>query len=408
MSKIRDTSRFPPCVILGGGAGPAVLEFGRALGTRGMPVYVGLVDESSPRRYAYSRYCRDVWTIPPAQDSETFCRQLLEWRRAQPFPTRPYLFPLIDTTCTYVAEGRSLLQDGFHVCLPDERVVLDMLHKAKATELAEANGLDVAQYGVADSPEELARLADTMTYPVIVKPTWWRGIGGIKFKTVRCHTRESLLRCGSELIASGATIFVQWLIPGGAETLEVFIFYRSQDGRTIHRCTGRKIRILPPGADVTVSAEAAWLPDVAAVSETFLRRIDYRGLGGIEYKRHDGKLYFIEMSVRPEAFHALGVQAGIDLSWYACADYVLGEMPREHEVQREAYWLNGSYYLFVWRAERGTLKLLSEIARLFATGKAAWAIWCRRDPLPWFADVAEMAAAVLRKILRRLLPGRRR
>ncbi len=380
-----------PCVILAQGTHlGTVVEMLRPIGKRGVPVHVILIGDDHNYAWVYrkSRYCKTTHQIPFHPDAKHICEEILEWGRSQQFPMKPLLLPMTDMACTQLAAHMGLLEDCFVVCMPDGELVQTLVDKTRANPLARECGLDVPKDGHADSRETLAELAGKMTMPVIVKPTWWAKRGKEYFKAGVCETYEQVLSIGGKLIDNGATVMVQEYIHGEDSNIEVYMFYRSLDGQAIHGCTGIKIRQMPPGTGIMASGQACNLPHVAEISDAFLERIDYRGLGGIEYKRCGGKSYFIEMSVRPEGFQALAVKAGVDLPWLAYSDMALGQMRREKILQKEAYFISIREYFSLWLKHRREIPVLQEVLRILFSGKLRFDIWAWDDPLPCLAMMA--------------------
>lgn len=381
MSRLHRSS-LPPCVLLAGDALGSVLGMMRSLGQRGVKIHVFAPPDAS-QIYAKSRYCTTSIPLPFASDEGVVRELATSWVQKELAGIRPVLFPMNDRMSTYVAQGRIHWDEWFDVVAPRSDLILTLLDKARADELARRVGLNVPRSGFVQLRHELASIVEDLTCPIIIKPTWWLRQGREPFKTKLFANKDELLRLGGELLDGGAVLAVQEYVPGGDESVEVFMFYRSRDGQSLMGCTGRKIRQMPPGAGVMASGQAVLLPDVVESSRTFLETIDYRGLGGIEYKRLDDRIYFIEASVRPEGFHPLAIQAGIDLPWYAYMDAVDGRTPSGVEVrQRGAYWLDGGSYLELWQETGRTFQLCWEAARLLASFRVRPAIWSLRDPLP--------------------------
>ncbi|MHC4083914.1 MAG: carboxylate--amine ligase [Planctomycetota bacterium] len=403
--RIEKQTNLRPCVILAEGAIGSIVWMMRSIGSRGVPIYVLVTtkdgkDKQYASIYGMSRYCHLASTIGLIGDGARWGNHLLEWVRGQEFSAKPLLLPLTDMTCTLTMEHRSLLAEEFDIAMPNNEVLLNMLDKTKANRLAQECGLEVPLAGNAGCRDELAKLAEEMNLPVIVKPTWWRQRGTRTFKAERCDTKQQLLTVGNGLIDHGATILIQEYIPGGDDTVEVYMFYRSRDGRTIQGCSGRKIRQIPPGAGSMASGQAVLLPHIVEMSDAFLEKIDYRGLGGIEYKRYNNRSYFIEMSVRPEGFHMLSIKAGVDLPWLAYSDMALGEINRERISQKEAYYITTCAYASLLRRYRKKLPVFREMVKLFFTGKTQFNLWCGRDPFPWIAQTVNLSKEVLTRILR--------
>lgn len=376
---------YPPCVILCGPVLAPALSVMRSVGRHGVPVYVMVLNDAkkSASIYAKSFYCKTATTIPRDADAEDICNNILAWTETFNFSLKPVLFPVTDQACTYVAECRSRLENHFDVCMARSDIILDMLDKPKANSLAQAHGLDVPKFGRASCYTELLKLSNELSFPVIVKPTWWRERGKSKIKAVRCDTREQLLSKGREFIDFEATLMVQEYITGDDSSVEFYMFYRSSDGNTIQGCTGRKIRQIPPGAGIMASGESLWLPHVSEISDRFLRSLDYRGIGGLEYKRHRGKSYFIEMNVRTESCNSLAAGAGVDLAWYVYLDIALKRMPRERVQQKRVYYLIGQAYRNLIISHRQGFPAFMEMLKFIFSGKTCYSLWSHRDPIPW-------------------------
>lgn len=389
---LRRSENTPPCVILTEGAAGHTLGMIRSIGRRGIPVYVLVMPCWDPRISSIlvkSRYCKAIQTIPRTSDANGLCRDALEWLKKQSFPTKPVLIPINDRVCTYVAECREKFSERFEVCMPSNDVVLSMLDKKRAYILAEAAGLKIPKTYSAGSITELESLVHKCEFPLIVKPTWWCERGKSDFKAERCDCQEQLLGTGGRLIRSGATILVQQYIPGDDDSVEVYMFYRTRDGRKIHGCTGRKLRQIPPGVGNMASGRAIQLAHVTEISERLLKHIDYRGLGGIEYKRHGQTSYFVEMSIRPEGFHMLAIKAGIDLPWIAYSDMVRSQSNNCPDIQKNAFYINVRSHISLWRKHRKEVPALREMLKVVFMRRTQFDLWDWRDPMPWWAATKE-------------------
>ncbi len=381
----------------------SVLGVLRSLGSRGVPVYVLIVNHESSVLSA-SRYCYKVITINLEGDSEKVCKDLVRWCRDQDFRCRPFLLPLTDNTCTYIAEGRAILEEEFLIALDKSNVILDLLDKGKATELAVHNGLAVPQSGTAASMQELIDIAEKVHFPVIVKPTMWRSRGKTHFKTLEFEEKNQLLTKGQDMLSAGAVLLVQEYIPGGDKSVEFFLFYRSRDGGdTTISCTGTKIRQYPPGAGIMASGKTVWLPHVAKMSIAFLERIGFYGLGGIEYKRYNDKSYFIEINTRLEAIHPLAIKSGIDFPWYVYSDMVLKQNDFDIPKQKTAYYLNEFTYLALLGNYFNKVPVFREVLGILTKPSVCFAVWKINDPRPmvmrWWQIIQKTCRAFTSRII---------
>lgn len=392
----------PLCVLLAGGALGSVLGVLRSLGPRGVPLYVAAPKQFLPC-YASSRYCRDVLAVDPNADADVLLDRLYRWPAARPRGVRPLLLPMNDRMAGRVNERRAAWECGFQVALPRAELVDALMDKTRADRMAAEAGLDTPASAFVTCPEELRRALQTLSYPVVIKPTSWRDLGRASFKADVCDGADALRERAGRYLALGSSMTVQEYIAGGDEAVEVYMFYRTLDGHTLYSCTGRKMRQNPPGAGIMASGRAEPLDHVVALAARFLEAVDYRGLGGIEFKRCHSRSYFIEINVRIEACHPLAIAAGLDMPWLAYADHVMGPDagPTRPPPQRAAYWLDERAYLELLANSRLRWPLVREAARLLVSGRTRCAVCSFSDPGPMIAH----AAASLLKRLRRLAGG---
>lgn len=371
----------PPCILIGGREFGSMLAVIRSLGSRGVDVHV-LAPAEAIRVYAASRFCCSACAFPQTNDVEVF-RQALTARIEQlGSNVAPLLLPMNDSACELADRCRASLEAVGQLLLPGSSSLRGMIDKEQACDIARQHGLTVPQGLIVSCASDLRAVSETFRMPVILKPNSWREKGDLTdFKVERCDTASAVIELGRRLLDNGVRVIAQEYIPGGDRSVEVYMFYRSRDGRMLHGCTGRKIRQKPRGAGVMAGGEAVELADVEAMSRDLIMGMDYRGLGGVEYKRYEGACYFIEMSVRLESFHQLAAKAGIDLPWLAYSDWALGDCP-DPVKPRPAYWLAGAAYLRQIMSPRTALGALGEWFRIVLSGKCQFAIASARDPIP--------------------------
>lgn len=370
--------QMPACVLLTRTAWGGTLEAIRSLGSRGVPVHVFVLN-GDPTPYAKSRYCRETRTLV-GQEPMSVRRELVEWCVRQRLSQRPLLIPMTDIASTFVAEERSSLEEYFTIGAPRPEIVMSLLDKGQAGPLAAKCGLDVPHSAVVRTLDDLEAAATTMKYPAIAKPVWWREKGRAGFKTVVFKDRESLVARLAPLLDGDTSVLVQEYVEGVDQDIETFMFYRDREG-SVWGCTSRKLRQSPPGAGIMASGHAVELPQLRRLSAMFLEKIDYRGLGGVEFKRTGMTLSYIETSVRPEAIHGLSRKAGIDLMWIAYCDYCLGGLAEEPSRQEEAFYLDWAAFKESY-GRRHVVSWLLALLKILSKGRLKIAVCELRDPLP--------------------------
>jgi len=369
---------LPPCVLLVRGAWGGALEAIRSLGLRGVQVYVFVLGRD-PTPYIKSRYCREAIELT-GKDAVSMRLELIAWYKTQRFTRRPLLVPMIDILATFVAEERQSLEECFTIGAARPQTILDLLDKIRANSLAANHGLTVPKSMIVRSCNELQEAATTLNYPVIAKPTWWREKGRIDFKTATFDTPESLVNGLSIVLDGNSSALVQSYIPGKDQDIEAFMFYRDLRGM-VWACTSRKLRQSPPGAGIMAAGIAEDIPELRDLCVRFLNKIDYKGLGGIEFKIERGRRTYIETSVRPEGFHALSRKAGVDLMWVAYCDYCLGGLVEIPNDQHKAFYLDWHAY-YASYGLRNLVQWSIGVLGMFTKRPLKIAVFELRDPGP--------------------------
>jgi D-aspartate ligase len=382
------------CVVVAGLARNygSVLGFCRSLAPRGVPVHV-VVPNWDGAVLSRSRYCKEAVTIA-FEDAPRFCRLLAEWISRRGFEQAPVLFPTSDATASSLVECREVFDGVALPVAPSMEAASAMQDKMQADGLARQAGLDIPLSAFASTRADLEDLADRMVYPAIGKPTSWKTKGTKSFKTMGFAGREELLSKGGEAIDAGCTLAVQQFIPGGDETVEVSMFYRDLAGQKLSICTGIKLRQSPPGAGVMAIGKAVHLPHVEQATRALVEAVDFRGMGGVEFKRHEGRSYFIEMSTRSEGFHPLAIRAGVDLPWIAYCDVSGLDAGPACKARRKAYWLDEMGCLGLPRSQ-GVGRTVIDVGKVLFSPSLRCGIWSVRDPGPFVKLIGQLAGKVI-------------
>ncbi len=117
---------------------------------------------------------------------------------------------------------------------------------------------------------------------------------------------------------------IQDLIPGdGRQQFAYCAFFKG--GRAVGSMVVRRSRQHPPEfGRASTFVETVELPLLEALSERFLRAIDYYGLVELEYKLdpRDGQYKLLDVNGRTWGYHTLGSSAGVDFPYLLFADQV--------------------------------------------------------------------------------------
>lgn len=363
----------------------------RGLGRRGIPVFA--LDPDRTQIGMTSRFCR-ARVVPRVEEREDEHLDALV-RLARSLPEKPVLFPTGDDTVLCYARHEESLKKDFRFTGPCAEIVRKTATKDALFETARELGIPVPETYVPGSLDEVRALAGRIPYPCVIKParpsSWHRRtiqdilrrIPGGTEKTIVVRHADALVHAYQQIADIDPNVVVSEVIPGEDRELLYFVFYRSADGRIWH-FSGRKERVLPVhfgSASFVVSMEAE---DLDRISITFLEKLGYRGLGGIEFKRdaRDGSLKLIEFNPRIGLWDALGQRFGVDTAAVAYLDAIGAELPEPGPGRTGVRWVSISRDVraaFRYRKE-GLLSTRSWLTSL--VGEKVWAVFSWDDPLP--------------------------
>ncbi|CAN5884522.1 hypothetical protein BH23ACT2_BH23ACT2_24970 [soil metagenome] len=385
---------LPPCLLLTEEVWGGTLHAMRSLDAMGVPVLVASTG-SGAAVFGRSRACTAAKDFDPT-DPEEFCTRVSTWARGFDDGLAPV--PVIATSDRLVDvldRGRHQLRAPLRPLLPDPASLNELLDKARAAELAADARLDVLPWVEVARRDDLRRAA-VLPLPVIVRPSRWDSGGERYAKLVVCHSNRQRDETLEQLLDEGGTAVVQEYLDVSDDAVEVGITWRSQDGTVTTTATGRKRRQAGRDGGVMAWGEAVDLPDVRAATERFLDRSGFTGLGGIEFIRTDGRLWFVEFNPRLEAIHFLATAAGIDTVALAYQDSALDQRSSVPVHQHPAAAWVGSAWLARLRANPGAWREAVDDRRSFAGApNGTRAIWTRRDPGPGLAVTARLVRQAL-------------
>jgi D-aspartate ligase len=377
-----------------GGEHPG-LGVARSLGRRGIPVIV-IDDQYSVS--SFSRYVSQVIRVKDLRDLKNTVDSVLEIGRRLDLKDW-VLFPTRDETVAAFSSYRDELATLFKVTTPSWDTVQWVWDKGNTYSLAQQLGIPCPETFNPRSQEDLKPLYSRL--PLAVKPAvkenFFYATGA---KAWRANTPEELrqLFAAAQAQIRPEEILVQEIIPGdGRQQFSYCAFFR--DGVAHSSLVAQRLRQHPHefGRAATY-VESTTLPEIEALSELFLRKINYYGLVEVEYKLdpRDGKYKLLDVNARIWGFHSLGFHAGVDFPYLLFADQT-GQETHRSRGQSGVGWLR--LFTDVPTAlsqlihRRGDLR--SYLRSLRHTRVES--VFCRQDPLPSLAEVALLPYLISKK-----------
>jgi D-aspartate ligase len=291
----------------------------RSLGRRKVPVCV-IDDEPSIARF--SRYATHTIAVPSLrQERQTVDAVMAIGRRLG--LEGWVLYPTRDETVAAFARHHSVLTEKFRVPTPHWDTIKWAWDKRNTYRLAHELDIPTPRTWYPRSVEDLDEIS--IDPPYTIKPAIKEHFFyATKAKAWRANNRLELqglfLRAAAQV--GPGEVMIQDLIPGdGRQQFAYCAFFK--EGRAIGSMVVRRRRQHPAEfGRASTFVETIDLPILEALSERFLRAIDYYGLVELEYKLdpRDGEYRLLDFNGRTWGYHSLGCSAGVDFPYLLFAD----------------------------------------------------------------------------------------
>jgi D-aspartate ligase len=358
----------------------------RSLGRHGVPVCV-IDDEHSIARF--SRYTTH-WVGAASLRDQDQCVETVLAAGLRHDLNGWVLFPTRDETVAAFSHYREPLAKFFRVPTPEWNTTKWAWDKRNTYRLANELGIPTPRTWY---PSEIGELDEIPADPPFaVKPAIKEHfIYSTKAKAWRANDRtelRELFQQASALVGAGE-VMIQDLIPGGGDRqFASCAFFK--EGRAVGSMVVRRTRQHPPefGRSSTF-VETIEHPLLEALSERFLRKLNYYGLVELEYKHdpRDGLYKLLDVNARTWGYHSLGHRAGVDFAHMLYTDQI-GQPVQPCRARPGLSWVR-----LITDVPTAALEILR--------GRANWRTYMRSlkmsnvesvfmgdDPFPAFAELA--------------------
>ena len=372
----------------------------RSLGRLCIPV-IGL--DPNPRSIGlFSRYCKGI-VCPDPQDKE---KEYVDFLLAlgEQLNTKGVLIPGADVDVLAISKHRDELEKYYMFQMAKFDVVEKLVNKKEFYETLEKLGMPHPKTYFLNDVSKVKQIGKEITYPYIVKPifsaNFCREFGTKVFKV---NSEEELIKAYNKASSSGHEIVIQEVIPGSDTNLHLVGAYFNRASEPLGIFTFRRIRQYPHGFGNGVLCVSVWIPEIAELCVSFLKKIKYHGIIDAELKRdpRDNKFKFIEINPRIGWQNRLAARCGVNLPYIAYMDAI------EKDVEKVISKKEGVKWLYMFNDLRssfesmlkGELSFIGYINSL--RGEKEYAIFAWDDLIPFFVSLFNFGSAVLRYSLRR-------
>jgi D-aspartate ligase len=350
------------------------LGVARSLGSAGIRSYV--VDR---RRFApamLSRHTRSV--LVGSLDGKQLISSLLELGTGLGF--KPVLFNTHELAVLTISEHRNELKKAFHFRLPEHRTISTLQNKARFHQLALKLDLPVPRGLIVKRRLEVGRLMQ-LRFPIVIKPADKKTVHAKKLPgVVFCNDVEDAIAVCDAAILRGEELVAQEWIDGAKDQIFFCLFYCGKGGKVVTMFTGRKLASShPAGTTAYCTAAPEVAPELEYMTKSFIERVRYSGMGGLEYKwdKSSGRFLIVEPTVgRTDLQEEIATLCGTNIPLLAYL-HEFGESdaaPTDAAptaVRRDVVWRSS-----ITEPIKGTTANLPKRVALYD------GYWRRDDPLP--------------------------
>jgi D-aspartate ligase len=364
----------------------------RSIGEAGIPIYVGSYYPDNVS--LYSKYCKKQLHFSHTT-SEAFAEEMVRFGKQQ--GRKMVFFSDDDRAVLTFSRYRDQLSEYYYFNLPENSVVEDVLDKRRFGKVARSVGIPVPLTFMPESMADLARVADEIAFPCIVKPAskddWWHPdflrIVGPYRKAIQCDTKDELIRCYEKVVQVNPKVVVQEYIAGDDSNLFSVNMYFNANQELLAYFIGHKLRIYPVHAGVASLVETIDNAEMRDLALDAARRLKIRGHFNIQFKR-DGNtqaLKVMEIHTRNSLRCYLATGAGLNISAIAYYDMIGEPYPLKRNYQTGVKWLDLAKDIKGIKDYRKNGELTYGMWLRSLRGKRVHHILSFRDPVPPLADL---------------------
>lgn len=348
-SRTVSNNNLPPVVVIPADR-PAPLAIARRLGRRGIAVYG--VDVNPDAICMASKYLIPH-PLPLANRSDS--NRLETLLKLGKELGEAVLYPVSDDEVLLVSEHREALGKFYHFVMPDHETVTSLVTKDGLHRVAEKHAIPAPRVFPAGSLAEVQEVADSLPYPVILKPafspSWLRDeiavlvkqniLSGMS-KVVYCQDPGRLIEMYKKIAVHDPRMVIEEVIPGNDDQLVYYCFYLDRNSTPLATFAGIKIRVLPVGFGSGTYVRSFYDAGLEEISLRLLNSVRYQGLGGVEFKRdtRDGKYKLIEFNARLGMWDSYGVKCGVDIPYVSYCDALHRPVEPQRTYRSGVLWID--------------------------------------------------------------------
>ena len=358
----------------------------RHLGAMGFDV--GVVSSDRLGAAAWSCYAARTYSAPPESESERFLECLLAIGAKDP---GQILLPTSDETAWLYASNADELARYFRLAQPSLPVLLSILDKKLFADAATRADIAVLPSWAPQTPADIAELAPTLQYPVLIKPRTHvhrlrndKGIvvhsaSELKHKYQGYADREHAGYGRNSPLHDRSLPILQQFVRVGAEGVLSVTGFVDRTGQLFVTRGATKVfqRSRPVGVGVCFESRPQ-PPALLAAVRRLCRELGYFGIFEVEFLWFDGR--WVAIDFNPRLFNQVGmdIRRGMPLPLFACLE-AAGEIEVLREAMAQAQTDRDDEAAFCDRFTLRAILLAQAVTgRISPKERAYWREWIRQ------------------------------
>lgn len=318
-------------------------------------------------------------------DSNDFLYNMKKWTLQKGFLQKPIVFFATDSSCYIVNINRSWFEKHYELVLPSSNIVTTYTQKGRAEKDAQNNGLLIPRSEVIKDEADANFIYNNFDFPVIIKPISSYDSNKAPFKTIKL-CKDVFYETQIKLIEQGYEVICQEFIPGDDSKSFFYLFHRTRRGEVFY-VLGRKVIQCPPEAGIMAKGIVEENQVLNEICTNFLNKIDYKGIGGIEFKEFNGKFYFIEMSTRLEGFFKIASLANLPLGKIAYEDLSNMNYKDNYNIKIGTEYIDFVPLVVTYQQKRKYGLLLRDLILLLFFNKRKLNIYSKNSGTPFYVSI---------------------
>tara|TARA_B100000767_G_C19734387_1_gene523231 strand:- start:573 stop:1781 length:1209 start_codon:yes stop_codon:yes gene_type:complete len=312
----------------------------RSLGCNGIKVYG--IDFNKDIAY-YSKYVTPLICPHPINEKELF----IPWLNKK-FDSVTEKIPIFITSDIFlisISENRELLKRNFIFNLVSNEAINTISDKYLQSQLAIDSGINAPKTWLIENSQNVKELKENKIWPLLIKGrdvNTWRKLFGGSTKGFVVNNFTELSEKTKDALDNDISVIIQEIISGPDTNHYKYCAYINEKGSILAEICLQKIRQYPVRFGVGSAMCTAQNKDVSVAGRKFLKNINFKGVGSVEFKYdNQDKIYkLIELNPRYWQQNSIGEQSGVNFPYINYCDLKNISIEPQKTIFRKVIWVN--------------------------------------------------------------------